>query len=109
DGTVVNCTFSGNSAGIDGANVFMNGDATFTNTIVAGSSDANCNIGFAPNDGGHNIDDGTTCRFSGSGCSDTSGTSFCDTNPLLDPAGPANNDGPPGTIALLAATPASDH
>jgi hypothetical protein len=109
DGIVVNCTFSGNSAGIDGANVFLNGDATFTNTIVAGTPDANCNIGFAPNDGGHNIDDGATCRFTGSGCSDTSGTSFCDTNPLLDPAGPANNGGPTQTIALLAGSPAIDH
>src|SRR5262249_43469511 len=109
DGTVVNCTFSGNSAGIDGANVFPNGDVTFTNTIVAGSPGANCNISFAPNDGGHNIDDGATCRFTGSGCSDTSGSSFCDTNPPLAPGGPANNDGPTETIALLAGSPGIDH
>jgi len=109
DGTVVNCTISGNSAGIDGVNVFLNGDATFTNTIVAGTPDANCNIGFAPTDGGHNIDDGATCRFTGAGCADPSGTSFCDTNPLLDPAGPANNGGPTPTIALLAGSPAIDH
>ena len=109
DGTVVNCTISGNSAGIDGANVFLSGDATFTNTIVAGTPDANCNSGFTPNDGGHNIDDGATCGFTGSGCADTSGTSFCDTNPLLDPAGPANNGGPTQTIALLAGSPAIDH
>ncbi len=109
DGTVVNCTISGNSAGIDGANVFLSGDATFTNTIVAGTPDANCNIGSPPNDGGHNIDDGATCRFTGSGCADTSGTSFCDTNPVLDPAGPANNGGPTQTIALLAGSPAIDH
>ena len=109
DGTVVNSTISGNSAGIDGANVFLNGDATFTNTIVAGTPGANCNTGFAPNDGGHNIDDGATCRFTGSGCADTSGSSFCDTNPLLDPAGPANNGGPTQTIALLAGSPAIDH
>ena len=109
DGTVVNCTISGNSAGIDGANVFLSGDATFTNTIVAGTPDANSNISSPPNDGGHNIDDGATCRFTGSGCADTSGTSFCDTNPLLDPAGPANNGGPTQTIALLAGSPAIDH
>jgi hypothetical protein len=109
DGTVVNSTISGNSAGIDGANVFLNGEATFTNTIVAGTPGANCNISFPPNDGGHNIDDGATCRFTGSGCSDASGTSFCDTNRLLDPAGPANNGGPTQTIALLAGSPAIDH
>jgi len=109
DGTVVNCTISGNSAGIDGANVFPNGDATFTNTIIAGSPGANCNVSFPPNDGGHNIDDGATCGFTGSGCSDTSGSSFCDTNPLLDPAGPGKNGGPTQTIALLPGSPAIDH
>jgi hypothetical protein len=108
EGTVVNCTISGNSAGIDGANVFLNGDATFTNTIVAGTPGANCND-FSPSDGGHNIDDGATCRFTGSGCSDTSGTSFCDTNPLLASAEPANNGGPTQTIALLVGSPAIDH
>jgi hypothetical protein len=109
EGTVVNCTISGNSAGNDGANVFLNGDATFTNTIVAGAADTNCNIGFSPNDGGHNIDDGATCGFTGSGCSDTSGTSFCETNPKFATAAPANNGGPTQTIALLAGSPAIDH
>src|SRR5439155_10324773 len=90
----------------------------------------------APTDGGNNIDDGTTCGFGGTncfhcvggdfpgrGCSADSdctgtpptvngtcaaatGTSFCNTNPLLDPAGLANNGGPTQTIALEAGSPA---
>src|SRR5207237_7821027 len=34
------------------------------------------------------------------------GTSFCNTNPLLDPAGLASNGGPTQTIALEAGSPA---
>src|SRR5207245_6485308 len=58
-------------------------------------------------DGGHNIDDGTTCGFTGTGCATTSGTSFCNiTNLLLDPAGLASNGGPTQTIALESGSPA---
>ena len=57
-------------------------------------------------DGGHNIDDGTTCGFAGASCATTTGTSFCNTNPLLDPAGLASNGGPTQTIALEAMSPA---
>src|SRR5207253_8526319 len=57
-------------------------------------------------DGGHNIDDGTTCGFTGAGCTSTTGMSFCSTNPLLDPTGPASNGGPTQTIALEAGSPA---
>jgi hypothetical protein len=51
-------------------------------------------------DGGHNIDDGTTCGFTGTGCTSTSGSSFCNTTPVLDPSGLQNNGGPTQTIAL---------
>ena len=44
------------------------------------------------------------------GCRDvsttTTGTSFCNTTPLLDPAGLASNGGPTQTIALEAGSPA---
>src|SRR2546429_6664050 len=36
----------------------------------------------------------------------TTGTSFCNTTPLLDPAGLASNGGPAQTIALEAGSPA---
>ena len=106
--TVINCTMSGNTAGGTGGGIFMNGDGTLTNTIVAGSSGGNCST-FHPTDGGHNIDDGTTCGFTGTGCSTTTGTSFCNTNPDLDPNGLVNHGGPTETIALLEGSPAVDH
>jgi hypothetical protein len=65
----------------------------------------NCG-GAAVTDGGHNIDDGTTCGFTGANCTTTTGSSFCSTNPELDPAGLANNGGPTQTIALRAGSPA---
>jgi hypothetical protein len=57
-------------------------------------------------DGGHNIDDGTTCGFTGAGCTRTGGSSYCNTNPQLDPAGLADNGGPTQTIALESDSPA---
>jgi len=102
--TVTNSTFSGNSASADGGGIFSSfGTVTVTNTILANSpSGGNC--AGTISDGGNNIDDGTTCGFAGAGCTTTSGTSFCNTNPLLDPAGLANNGGPTQTIALCTGT-----
>jgi hypothetical protein len=51
-------------------------------------------------DGGHNLDDGSTCGFSS-----TNG-SLNNADPGLDPAGLARNGGPTQTIALLAGSPA---
>jgi hypothetical protein len=104
--TVTNSTFSGNGArGRGGGIAGLSGAVTITNTIIANStSGGNCSgIG---TDGGHNIDDGTTCGFTGAGCASTGGSSFCNTNPQLDPARLANNGGPTQTIALLAGSPA---
>jgi len=102
--TVTNSTFSGNSAGGAGGGGIGNfGTLTVTNTIVANStSGGNCSGTIT--DGGHNIDDGATCGFSGTGCTSTSSTSFCNTDPQLDPAGLANNGGPTQTIALCTGT-----
>ncbi len=101
DMTITNCTFTGNGNGIDG------GPVTVTNTILTNSTFENCVGSFT--DGGHNIDDGTTCGFTGTGCTNPSGTSFCNTDPKLDPAGLKNNGGPTQTIALLAGSRAIDH
>ncbi len=110
--TVTNSTFSGNSAATDGGAIF-NGSTltvTVTNSILANStSGGNCSVsdrGGPITDGGHNIDDGGTCGFTGTNCATTTGTSFCKTDPLLDPAGLANNGGPTQTIALEAGSPA---
>src|SRR5439155_9278884 len=99
--TVTNCTFSGNSARtVGGGAIGTNGTVTLVNSILANSTGrvglASDNCVFVTvtgtgtiTDGGHNIDDGTTCGFTGAGCT-TTGSSFCNTNPLLDPAGLAS-------------------
>jgi hypothetical protein len=103
---VINSTFSGNSATSGGA--LLNGEnssMTLGNTIVANSTfGSNCSFEFGNPiiDGGYNIDDDGTCGF-------TQATgSLPDTNPLLDPAGLADNGGPTLTIALQPESPAVD-
>jgi len=100
--TVTNSTFSGNSGaaagGGGGGGIYDYAhftSLTLTNTILAYSTyGGNCNNGHGTiTDGGYNIDDGTSCGFTATG-------SMSSTNPLLDPAGLANNGGPTQTIAL---------
>jgi predicted outer membrane repeat protein len=95
--TVTNSTFSDNN-GSGGGIANYGGTAALTNTIVANSTGGNC-LG-AVTDGGHNLDDGTSCGFS------TTSGSLSNTNPLLDPTALANNGGPTQTIALQAGSPA---
>jgi len=103
--TVTNSTFSGNWAA-SGGGIYNNSDTvTVTNTIVANSPGGG-NCSGPVTDGGHNIDDGTTCGFTGTGCTSTSGSSFCNTNPLLEPAGLADNGGPTLTLAIEPNSPA---
>jgi hypothetical protein len=92
--TVTNSTFS--AGGINNGG----GTLTVTNTIVANSTAGDNCSGGPITDGGHNIDDGTTCGFS------TANGSLNNTDPKLDPAGLANNGGPTLTIALLPGSPA---
>jgi cysteine-rich repeat protein len=105
--TVTDSTFSGNSADAGGSidNEAACGDtgnapcsATLRNTIVANNTGGNCTGAIA--NGGHNIDDGTSCGFS------TANGSLSNTDPQLDPAGLKANGGPTQTIALLAGSPA---
>src|SRR5438552_3262339 len=103
---VTNSTSPGNSATFGGGAIYgAPASVTLVNSILADStSGGNCGGTIA--DGGHNLDDGTTCGFTGTGCATTTGTSFCNTNLLLDPAGLASNGGPTQTIALEAMSPA---
>ena len=95
--TVTSSTFSGNSAYLGGG-IYNNGTLrTVTNTILANSTSGS-NCAGTITDGGHNIDDDGSCGFSG--------TSLSDANPMLDPAGLANNGGPTHTIALESGSPA---
>lgn len=108
---VINCTLSGNGAHA-GAAIANNtsGAVTVVNSILAhplislNLPGGNCSGTIT--DDGHNIDDGTTCGFTGSGCATTTGTSFCSTNPQVGPL--QNNGGPTQTIALASASPAID-
>jgi hypothetical protein len=93
--TITNSTFAYNDSG--GTNIISsNGDgtSTITNSILANNTGDNCS-GSAPLvNGGHNIDDGTTCGW------DSNSGSLSSINPLLDPAELQDNGGPTQTIAL---------
>jgi len=98
--TLTNITFSGNSASQLGGAIYNDGAVVLANTIVANSSGAgNCSNGnlvrtATISSGGNNIDSDGTCGLGPA------------TNPLLDPAGLANNGGPTQTIALEPGSPA---
>lgn len=106
---ITNTTFWKNSVnnaagGFGGAIMNTDSSLTVTNSIIANSPGGNChNASGTITDGGHNIDDGTTCGFS------AVNGSLNSTDPQLDPAGLKSNGGPTETIALCAGpgTPAS--
>ena len=102
--SVTNSTFTGNSAatgggGIENGSGNASPDATtvLRNTIVADSpSGGNCSGPIT--DGGHNLDDGTSCGFS------AANGSLNNTNPQLDPAGlQLTTAGRRQTVALCTA------
>jgi hypothetical protein len=90
--TVTNSTFIGNSGGITNAG---NATAWLRNTVLASNTSSeggqNC---AGVTDGGHNLDDGTSCGFS------TANGSQSNTDPQFDPAGLQDNGGPTETVAL---------
>ena len=101
--TVTNRTFSRNSATRDGAAIAnFWWSALLVNTLVVHSTAGeNCFAQkAATNDGGHNLDDGTSCGFS------PVHGSLNNTDPKLDPAGLKDNGGPTETIALEPGSPA---
>jgi len=67
------------------------------NTLLGNNGGGSCQS--IPIDGGHNLEDGTSCKFKGVSCGGTKGTSLCNAAPNLDPAGLADNGGPTQTIA----------
>jgi hypothetical protein len=96
--TVTNSTFSGNI----GVGIAAGTKATIKSTILAANSYANC-FGTIT-DTGYNISDDTTCGFAKTGLANNGDG----VNPLLSPAGLANNGGPTQTIALQSGSPAID-
>jgi predicted outer membrane repeat protein len=96
-------TFAGNGAGVSGAaiaNTGYSGQVTLASTIVASPGEGQ-NCAGPISDGGSNLDDGTSCGLTASG-------SLSSSDPLLDPAGLADNGGPTRTLALLPTSPAID-
>jgi hypothetical protein len=92
--TVTNTTVSGNSSG--GGVDNLGGGTTLAATIVAGNSGSDCSG--TVTDGGYNLDDDGSCRFSG--------TSLSATPSGLDPTGLQDNGGPTQTVALEPGSPA---
>jgi hypothetical protein len=104
--TLTNVTMAGNtvsgSAGAGGSNFFAVFSITITNSIIANGSGAdNCayNSSGLLTDGGHNLDSGTSCRF-------TAASDLQSTDPKLDPL--ADNTGLTFTMALQYNSPAID-
>src|SRR5208282_2331387 len=97
--TLNNGTFSGNSA-TSGGGIYSNAAASLTllNSIVADSSSGG-DCGGTTTDGGYNIADDASCSFTATG-------SVNSTDPMLD--GLASNGGPTETFALKADSPAVD-
>jgi hypothetical protein len=96
---VDSATIAGNSAAA-AANVEGGAVATFRNTIVANPLGGGGSCTGAPTSLGYNLDSGSSCGFA-------LASDQASTNPLLA-AGLADNGGPTPTIALLAASPATD-
>jgi hypothetical protein len=96
--TVSNSTFTGNSASMGGGIFCAYGSqAVLRNTIVANGPSGCAVNGLGNTDGGHNLDEGTSCGFS------TTNGSVSNTDAQLDPAGLENNGGPTQTVALCTA------
>jgi hypothetical protein len=93
--TLVNDTVAGNAAPsgmVGGVVAAVDGSTTASNTIVAGNG-TNC-LGTVT-DGGHNLEDGTSCGFSANAING---------NPKLEPL--QANGGPTETMALQPDSPA---
>lgn len=108
--TLINSTISGNTAAAGGgiwSTHFFGLPAVVRSTILAANSGNNCffdGTGSAFNDVGYNISDDSTCGFTKTG-SANNGDGI---DPLLSPAGLADNGGPTQTIALQSSSPAID-
>jgi len=99
---LTNNTFASNAAGDSGGAIYQGlGKLTLKNTILANSiASENCSGTGSIVDRGHNLDSGASCGLR------SAKKSLSDTDPRLDPAGPADNGGPTQTIKVQADSPA---
>lgn len=86
---LINSTLSGNSAGGSGGGVFQQSGATITNSII---TDGCYVFGGSINDGGGNLDAGTSCGFSGA--SSNISPAAINLGPLQDNGGPTHTMAP---------------
>jgi CSLREA domain-containing protein len=100
DGTLnlTNSTISGNNGNWGGGIERYGGTANITNTILSNNNGGNC-YGTV-NDGGHNLDSGSTCGFN------LANGSLNNSDPLLGSL--QNNGGSTWTMALNIGSPAID-
>jgi hypothetical protein len=99
--TIVNSTFADSSSSSGGA-IYNENSLTLYNTIVANAqSGENCAGPVAITDGGHNIDNGSSCGFS------PANGSMNNTDPLLGSLG--NYGGSTPTMPILPGSPARDN
>jgi cysteine-rich repeat protein len=100
--TLTNCTLIESAidnyypCGCCGAEQWCTTPVTISNSIIAGSTGPNCAVPII--DGGNNL------QWPGTPC----GGAIPSLDPLLDPAGLADNGGPTQTIALQPGSPAID-
>lgn len=100
---ISNSTFAYNSATANGGGLFNNGGSLrIAQSIVADNTGGDCAPAGPIFDMGYNLSSDASCGFT------AAKHSLVNTNPLLDPAGLANNGGPTQTIALLTGSPAID-
>jgi CSLREA domain-containing protein len=95
---IASSTIIGNSA-VSGANLGVFKVPTVSNTIVADPLGSTESCSSHLQSAGFNLEDGSTCGF-------TKPTDRQKTDPLLSPAGLADNGGPTATIALQLGSPA---
>ncbi|MDX6632899.1 MAG: hypothetical protein QOG26_904 [Solirubrobacterales bacterium] len=112
-----NIVSSGSASGAGGANLSVSaftasgGSAKLEDTIVANPIGAsNCSGADFPamTSGGFNLEFPVSNASAGCLGSNAQSTDLENVDPLLDPAGLANNGGPTQTIALLSTSPAID-
>ncbi len=97
-GSITSSTIVGNSAAV-GANLVIFTPTTVRNTIIADPHGGGQNCANPVASAGFNIEDGSSCKL-------TQPSDRQNTDPLLSPAGLADNGGPTPTIALEPGSPA---
>jgi CSLREA domain-containing protein len=96
---LINITVTANQASLGGGGLFLSGNGSLANSIIADNTGGDCDLVDSIPFTDHNLDSDSSCGFVDAG-------SHPGVNPLLGPL--ANNGGATDTHALLAGSPAID-